>query len=151
RLRRAQRRRVLHSPAITFEEDCRMKAIYPAALAVFASLVLTFAPAAHARTVGSGHGASETRNVSDFEAIATSGSMDLYIRQAAKEAVEVQADDNLLPLIETVVEPRAGSRTLVIRFKDGQDVSHHTPIKVKVDVVKLSAVHTSGSGDVAVD
>ena len=128
-----------------------MKIIYPAALAVLAGLVLTFAPVAQARVVGSGHSATETRNVSDFEAITSDGSMDLEVRQTGKEAVEVQADDNLLPLIETVVEPGSNGRTLVIRFKRGESISHHSSIKVRIDVVKLNSISTSGSGDVAVE
>ena len=127
-----------------------MKTLSTAATALIASLVLTLAPAAQARVVGSGNSASETRAVSDFEAIATDGSIDLVVRQAAKEAVEVQADDNLLPLIETVVEPRAAGRTLVVRFKSRESVSHRKPIRVKVDVVKLGAIATAGSGDIEV-
>ncbi len=72
------------------------------------------------------------------------------MRHAAKEAVEVQGDDNLLSLIETVVEPRAGGRTLVVRFRRGENISYRKPLRVKVDVVKLGAIATAGSGDVEV-
>jgi hypothetical protein len=125
-----------------------MRTLFPIVLAVCASVAMTFVPlSTQARVVGSGVAKTEARTVSDFDAIETSGSMDLSIRQAAKEALEVQADDNLLPLIETVVE----SRTLKIRFKRGESISHRTPVKVKIDVVRLNAVSSSGSGDVAVD
>ncbi len=127
-----------------------MKTLTAAATALIASLVLTFAPGAQARVVGSGHQATEARSVSDFEAISTDGSMDLVVRQAAKEAVEVLADDNLLPLIETVVEPRAGGRTLVVRFKRGENVSYRKSIRVTVDVIRLGSITTAGSGDVEV-
>jgi len=127
-----------------------MKTLLSAVLALGAAVALSFSPPSEARVVGSGHGASETRNVGDFEAIASDGSMDLVVRQAGKEAVEVQADDNLLPLIETVVEPGRNGKTLVIRLRHGESVSYHSSIKVTVDVVKLNAIVTSGSGDITV-
>ncbi len=127
-----------------------MKTLTVAATALVASLVLTLAPAAHARVVGSGTVATETRAVSDFDAIDAEGSMDLEVRQAAREAVQVQADDNLLPLVETVVEPRNGSRTLVVRFKRGESISTRKPVVVKIDVVRLQALALAGSGDVQV-
>lgn len=127
-----------------------MKTLTAAATALIASLVLTLAPGAQARVVGSGTQASETRAVGEFDAIATDGSMDLEVRQAAKEAVEVQADDNLLPLIETVVEPRSAGRTLFVRFKRGESISHRKPVRVRIDVVKLGSIAMAGSGDVLV-
>jgi len=128
-----------------------MKTLFPAALAVIASLVLCVAPPAQARVVGSGHAATESRAVGEFEAIATDGSMDIVVRQAAKQALEIRADDNLLPLIETVVESGANGRTLMIRFKRGESISHHAPVKLMIDVVQLAAISTSGSGDVILD
>ena len=63
----------------------------------------------------------------------------------------MQADDNLLPLIETVVESGSQGRTLQVRFKRGERVVNHGQIRVTVDVVQLKAVSTAGSGDVFVD
>lgn len=128
-----------------------MKLICTAALALFTGLALGMPPAAQAATTGSGRIATEKRSVSDFEAISLSGSMDVVVRQGATEGVEVQADDNLLPLIETVVEPGAAGRTLNIRFKRGERIYNSGRIRITVDVIRLSAVATTGSGDVLVD
>ncbi len=128
-----------------------MRLICTAALALFTGLALGLPPAAQAATTGSGRIATEQRGASDFEAISLTGSIDVVVRQGAKEGVEVQADDNLLPLIETVVEPGTAGRTLNIRFKRGERVYNHGRIRVTVDVVRLGAVATSGSGDVRVD
>ena len=76
-----------------------------------------------ARTVGSGRVHSESRSVSDFEAIAVSDAIDLKVRQGSQEALTLSADDNLLPLIETVVESREQGRTLVIRVRRGESIS----------------------------
>lgn len=117
-----------------------MHRIVPALLAAAASLVVGIAAAA-----------TETRAVSDFEAIATNGSMDIVVRQSGKEGVEIQADDKVLPLIETVVEPGSNGRTLMLRFKRGERIYNTGRIRITVDVVKLGAIVTSGSGDIVVD
>jgi len=131
-----------------------MKLVFAAITSVVSALVIasvvSFAPAADAAT-GSGKIATETRTVSDFEAIALAGSMDITVRQGTKEGLQIQADDNLLPLIETVVESGSGGRTLAIRFKRGENINHHAPIKITVDVIRLTAVAASGSGDVIVE
>lgn len=105
---------------------------------------------ASARTVGSGRVQSETRAIGDFEAIAVAGSIDLEVRQAAQPSLTLSADDNLLPLVETVVEPGRHGPTLHVRLRRGETVSTRTPIKVTVDVVKLKAIAAAGSGDVRV-
>lgn len=124
-----------------------MKPTLSLLLAVAVSLSACFTQAA----TGSGRMATEQRTVSDFEAIATAGSMDIVVRQGTKEAVEIQADDNLLPLIETVVEAGSSGRTLNIRFKRGERIYNHGRIRVTVDVIKLTALATSGSGDIFID
>lgn len=105
---------------------------------------------AWARTTGSGKEASDTRPVADFEAIAVADSIDLVVRQGAREALVLSGDDNLLPLVETVVEDRSRGRTLVIRLRRGESVSSRRPIKATVDVVRLQALALAGAGRAAV-
>ncbi|HEY0856469.1 MAG TPA: head GIN domain-containing protein [Albitalea sp.] len=100
-----------------------------------------------ASVAGSGHAASERRSVAPFKAVALTGSMTLVLRQAAREAVEVRADGNLLPLIETTVVERKGVPTLEIGARRGASFSTRQPIVVSVDVVELKALSLSGSGD----
>jgi len=104
-----------------------------------------------ARIVGSGKPASETRPVSDFQAITAKGPVRLVVRQGSREAVEVRADDNLLPLIETTVESGSHGRTLVVGVKKGQNIRTHSDMVVTVDVVQLKAIASAGSGDVRVE
>ena len=120
-------------------------------LACISTLVLVSQPV-QAATTGSGRAASESRPVGEFDAIAVSGSMDLVVRQTgAKESVEVTADDNLLPLLETVVESGSSGRTLMIRFKRGENIRSKAPIKVSVNAVRLAALASSGSGHLLVE
>jgi hypothetical protein len=99
---------------------------------------------------GSGTTASEARTVAEFQAVATSGSMDLVVRQGA-QSVNVQADDNLLPLLETVVENTRHGATLVVRWKKGERFRTRAKVLVTVSTPKLSAVSNSGSGDIRVE
>lgn len=118
-----------------------------AAVATFVVFGVATAPAHAGTTTGSGKLASDARPVSAFDAIALTGSIELVVRQAEKEAVEVRTDDNLLSLVETVVEPSSRGQTLVIRVKRGENVRPSQNIKVTVDVAKLSHLSSAGSGD----
>jgi Putative auto-transporter adhesin, head GIN domain len=114
---------------------------------LLAALLATVALAALATTVGSGQPRTETRDASGFAAVAMRGDIDVVVRQAAKESVQVTTDDNLLPLLETVVD----NGTLRIQWKRGESVRTRGKTLVTVDVVKLSAVSLSGSGDLRVE
>ncbi len=129
--------------------------ITPLVSALLATLVgtaLALSPvAASAATVtGSGQTVTETRSVAEFQAIALSASMDLSVRQGASQSLQVQADDNLLPLLETVVENNSRGATLVVRWKSGQSIYHRSKVKLTVVMPKLTDLSVSGSGDALV-
>lgn len=114
---------------------------------------LTFVPllAQAASPAGSGRPAAESRSLADFQAVALRGSMDLVVRQGTTQSVQVQADDNLLPLLETVVEPTSNGATLLVRWKKGQSLHTRSKVLVTVVVPKLAALAASGSGDIRVE
>ena len=124
-------------------------------LALLAPALLTVCllpHAAHAAThTGSGKAATETRSVAEFQSITLEGSMDLVVKQGNAQELQVTADDNLLPMLETEVRGSGDSATLVVRFKKGD--SYHSRSKMQVSVVlpKLKALAASGSGDMRVD
>lgn len=118
--------------------------------AVAGALLMLAGPLVLARTVGSGQLKSETRAVSGFDGLAVSGSVELMVRQGAQESVTITADDNVLPLIETVVENGAQGRVLHIRIRRGESVSMRTSIKAVVDVVRLQSLVAAGAGVVQV-
>jgi carbon monoxide dehydrogenase subunit G len=103
-----------------------------------------------AATSGSGKTASETRSVGDFQAIKSAGSMDLVVKQGAQTSVQVSADDNLLPLLETVVEGSGDNATLHVRWKRGESIHHRGDVKISIVTSKLSLVSAAGSGDILV-
>jgi carbon monoxide dehydrogenase subunit G len=100
---------------------------------------------------GSGRSASESRSLAEFQAISLHGSMDLVVRQGSTQSVQVEADDNLLPLLESVVEAGSQGATLQLRWKKGQSLSSRSKVLVTVVVSKLSALSAAGSGDVKVE
>jgi hypothetical protein len=110
------------------------------------------APDAQAETVrGSGKAATETRNLAEFQAIGLNGSMDLTVRQGATQSVQVEADDNLLPLLETVVESGSNGATLQVRWAKGKNLYTRSKVHVTVVVPKLTALASSGSGDLTIE
>jgi Putative auto-transporter adhesin, head GIN domain len=120
--------------------------------ALLVSGVLLSTVAAHAATtIGSGKAATESREASGFAAISLRGGMNLVVRQRARESVQVTADDNLLPLLQTVVEGSGDKRTLVIQWLRGENVRPRTQAVVTVEVIRLNALASSGSGDISVE
>jgi hypothetical protein len=99
---------------------------------------------------GSGRSATELRTVAPFEAVATKGSIDIVVRQGSPTQVEVQADDNLLDLLETVVEEGRRGATLQVRWKSGTSLSTRSKVVVNVTTPTLTALAGSGSGDFTV-
>ena len=98
---------------------------------------------------GSGKLQTESRAVTGFQAITTHGSVNLVLRQGAREGVELRADDNILPLIETRVVDRGGVPTLEIGTKSGTSYSSRNPVVATIDLISLRALALAGSSDVA--
>jgi hypothetical protein len=94
-------------------------------------------------TKGNGQVIQDVRNLVGFDRIESKGAVDLVLRQAATESVTVVADSNIAPMVITTVE---GGK-LIIHAKGSW--STRSNIKVLVDVVNLSSVGLSGSGDVS--
>jgi hypothetical protein len=95
-------------------------------------------------TVGSGNIKSETRAATGFQEVAIGGSMKVLLRQSGREGVEVSADDNVLPLIET----RVSNGTLHIELKRNASYSSRNPVTVTVDFIALKSLSIGGSATI---
>ena len=95
---------------------------------------------------GSGVAASETRPVSKFTAIQLSGSADVTVTFGETQSVMIEADDNLLPLIET----RVSWGKLIIRNRPNANLHPRTPVRVTITMQSLKSVSLPGSGNIAV-
>jgi hypothetical protein len=95
---------------------------------------------------GSGKVASETRSLSGFEAIELTGSADVIVSLGETESVSVEAEDNLLPLVETQVR---GGR-LVIGTKSNTTLAPTQPVRVTVTLKALRSASLTGSGNITI-
>jgi len=106
-------------------------------------LCLLALPAPAATTVGSGVSKTETRPVAGFHAIALGVDAHLEVRQGATESLAITGDDNIVPLVETVVE--AG--VLKIRWPVRGNVStRYRELAIVVDAKTLDGIALGGSG-----
>ncbi len=129
------------------------------ALAVTASLMAgaaraqtwTWSFGSGKRVQGAGEIVSETRNLAPFESIWLAGHFKVRVRQEGREGVTLQADRNLLPLIETQVTGSGSDRVLEVGIKPGYSWSGLPAPELLVDVKTLRGLTLAGSGDVRID
>lgn len=97
--------------------------------------------------VGSGNLKTETRQVSNIERVALEQKGDLTIIQGSTESLKVEADDNLLPYIET----KMIGRELKLKIKDTYDVSGSSTIRYTLTVKNLDRITVAGAGNVTAE
>lgn len=125
--------------------------LFGAACALAALAALTAAAPAGAwgrdPVKGSGTIRRETRDVKGFSGVSLSLAAKVDVRTGAgPEGISIETDDNLLPLIETVVE----DGMLKIRSRRGTDVRAHT-LRIVVQAHGLDHLSVGGSGDIDAD
>jgi hypothetical protein len=102
------------------------------------------------RVAGSGHVIEDSRALSGFSAIHMSGPVDVELRASNREAVTVKADDNVAPLIETLIVP--GDRpALTIGIKPQSAFRAARAPVVIVEFVGIAEIVMRGSGDLRAD
>lgn len=94
---------------------------------------------------GNGNETTESRNVGSFKEIQLMGSMNVEIKKGDEHAVEVNAEENLLPYIET----RIDGNKLIVKFRDDVNVDADKDILVKVTTPVLTEASVMGSGDIS--
>jgi hypothetical protein len=97
---------------------------------------------------GSGTAATVRRDVGAFVGVAVGGPFAVVLRPGGREAIEIAADDNILPLIETRVRGSGDERTLEIELARNTRIEPRTPIVITVDVVRLERLALGGSGSI---
>lgn len=100
---------------------------------------------------GNGQPAREKRDLSGFEAISLTGPIELKVRQSDTPRLELEADGNLLPYVETKVVDGRNGKTLEIGVKRGHSLYSHKVLRVEVDMATLRALGIAGSGKVELD
>lgn len=95
---------------------------------------------------GSGSAAGEPRAVANFDAISFADDGELIITQNGVETLTIEADDNILPAIET--EVRDG--TLYIAIRERTELRPVTPIRYVLSVANLQVIEMNGDGAVTI-
>ncbi len=88
---------------------------------------------------GSGNSKTEKRNVADFSKIEASDAVNLEIVAQKDFDVEVEADDNLLPLIKTEVSGDT------LKISTSGNTSAKTKATIKISLPKLDSLDVSGA------
>lgn len=96
------------------------------------------------RVKGNGNERTEDRSVGSFTSVSSFGGYDVYLTQGSAYSVKIDADENLLPYIETVVE----GDVLQIRTREGYWLDTRRDIKVHISAPSYAKVKTFGSGDI---
>jgi Putative auto-transporter adhesin, head GIN domain len=98
----------------------------------------------HDEIPGSGHLQKQKRDVGSFNSISTEGAFDLEIVCQKPQSLEIEGDDNVLPLITTEVS----NNVLHIRSLRAFSVSHH--VRLRISLPDLEGISASGAGTIEV-
>jgi hypothetical protein len=99
---------------------------------------------------GSGVFETESREVSEFQAISVDYPANITIHQGDSESVSIEADDNLLP--QLIVDVRNGTLYLENSERNWRNrVSPTKPVLVEITVVELNQVQFPTAGKMLID
>lgn len=93
---------------------------------------------------GSGNIQNEKRNVSEFKTVEIGGAFVVEITAQKDYALEVEADDNLLPLIKT----ESDGETL--RIESEKRISSSNPVKIRISAPDIENLNLSGASKVSI-
>ena len=95
------------------------------------------------RIRGNGNVRTETRSPGNFKSVSSHGSFDVFI-SSGQQAVRIEAEENLLPYIETYVE----GYTLHVDTKDNYWLRPGRKVKIFVSSPDYESIRSYGSGDI---
>ena len=93
---------------------------------------------------GSGVRKVEKRDLSPFTSIATDGAFEIDVVCQQPQSVEVEGDDNLLPMVSTQVSNG------VLHINNLGSYSTRTPMKIKISVPNIDGITANGAGTIEI-
>lgn len=112
---------------------------------IVSALIAAFIVGCNPITVlGSGYIVTEAREVTEFSSINLAWMGEMTIVLGEKESLRIEAEENLLPYIESKVK----SKTLVIENKSLADLKPSQPIRYFITVKSLEGLTVSSLGNV---
>lgn len=94
----------------------------------------------HDEIKGSGVRLKQQREVTSFNSIATEGVFDIDVVCQKAQSLEVEGDDNLLPLITTEVSNN------VLHIRSNRSFSANDPVRITISLPDLQGISVSGAG-----
>src|SRR6185436_853253 len=114
-------------------------------LVILAALVAAFSACHIGRGVkGSGNLKTEKRNLPAFKGIETTGAYEVEVMCQKPASFEIEADDNILPLIRTDV------RDGVLYVTSEKSYNPSRAVRLRISLPELTAVSSQGAGDVSI-
>jgi hypothetical protein len=113
---------------------------------LFLSVMLLLMSGCHKfrQETGSGTMKVEKRTVPSFTALSISGAYDVEIVVQKEQSLEIEGDDNLLPLITTDVHDG------VLDISNTKSFSTRNKLHLRISVPSLDAISTSGASDIVI-
>lgn len=93
---------------------------------------------------GDGNLKKESREIGNFSSISSFGPLDVQISYGTPGSLQVEADENLLPYIETTVK----DGILTIGSKQHVNLKSRSKMVVYVSMTSINSLHKNGSGNI---
>jgi len=93
---------------------------------------------------GSGKRETQKRDVQGFTSISSQGAFNIEVVAQKSQSVEIEGDDNILPLITTEVSNN------VLRIKSTKGFSVSEPVAIRIAVPDLAGLNVSGAGKIEI-
>lgn len=91
---------------------------------------------------GNGNVVEEQRDVASFQAVDAGGAFKIILSEAGEEALLIEADENLLPLIRTEV------RNGVLKIYSEKNIGHAEALNIYIRFKNIERIDVSGAVDV---
>jgi len=98
----------------------------------------------HDEIAGSGNRQKQKRDVPSFTSISTEGAFDIDVVCQKPLSLEIEGDDNILPLVSTEVSNN------VLHIKSVRGFLVNEPITLKISLENLEGISASGAGKIEV-
>src|SRR5437667_4300348 len=98
----------------------------------------------HRGIAGSGVRKTEKRDLKSFNAIDTTGAYEIDATCQRPASFEIEADDNILPLIKTEV------RDGILFVSNDQEYHSSKPVSLRITLPDLNSVSTHGAGQIKI-
>ncbi len=96
------------------------------------------------KVTGSGNVVTENRDLGSFKGVRLMGPMDVVIKKAESNSLELEGEDNILTYVETYIE----DGRLNIKYKNNVSIHSKRDLTIKVGTPVLEEASVLGSGNI---